>query len=225
MRRFLIFTVAVVTMLPALPAAADAVDSAVNGTRSGWLPNRAELEQVANASAARQAAAGAISHASLSPVTGICSSAGEIVGAGPSVQSVFDLFLKSATHRQLLLSNAWTAMGTGAVNGSDGKIYISVIFCTEFQPSGGSAPSAPPPPAPTSSPARSGVVAAAPRVVAPPPPPVAAFGDVFFRLFTGELDDLWTAITVTASSNAPGLAPTPFLSVEYWSVATAPALS
>lgn len=223
MRRFLIFTVAVVTMLPALPAAADAVDSAVNGTRSGWLPNRSELEQVANASAARQAAAGAISHASLAPVTGICSSAGEIVGAGPSVQSVFDLFLKSPTHRQLLLSPAWTAMGTGAVNGADGKIYIAVVFCTEFQPSGGTPPAAPAP-APAAPSGGSTQTAAAPRIpVAPPPPPIAAFQDVFYRLFTGELDDMWT--TVTASSNAPALAPTPFLSVEFWSVATAPALS
>ena len=71
-RSLLALTVAVVSVLPALPAAADAVDSAVNGSRSSSLPNRSELEQVANASAARQAAAGAISHASLSPLTGIC---------------------------------------------------------------------------------------------------------------------------------------------------------
>jgi hypothetical protein len=224
--------VAVVSVLPALPAAADAVDSAVNSSRATSLPNRSELEQVANASAARQAAAGAISHASLSPVTGICSSAGEIVGAGPSVQTVFDLFLKSSTHRQLLLSPAWTAMGTGAATGSDGKIYIAVVFCTEINPTSGSAPAPNPPPPATSptppagsssTPSTSPIAASVP---APPAAPtLAAFSDVFFRLFTGELTDLWQVATVVASSNAPDLAPAPFLSIADWTVPAEPALS
>ena len=115
MRSVLALTLAAVLVLPAVPAAADAVDSAVASTRGSGLPNRAELEQVANASASRQAANLQISHISLSPVTSICSSAGEIVGAAASVQRVFELFMESGYHRDLLLSSAWTAMGTGTL--------------------------------------------------------------------------------------------------------------
>jgi hypothetical protein len=225
-----------VLMLPAVSASADAVDSAVNGARSSSLPNRAELEQFANSSASRQAAAGAISHASLSSLTSICSSAGEIVGAGSSVQVVFDLFLKSSSHRSLLLSSAWTAMGTGLATGADGKLYIAVVFCTEVSPSGGGAPPPPPPPPPSpppppppspTAPAAPQTSAVAPSIPLPAPAPeraVTSYHEVFFRLFTGELTDQWISATAFGPA-APIVGPSLFLPEARWVVSATPALS
>ena len=226
MRSVLAFTVAVVLVLPAVPAAADAVDSAVASTRGSALPVRAELEQVANASASRQAANLQIAHTSLSSLTSICSSAGEIVGAAASVQRVFELFMESGYHRDLLLSSAWTAMGTGAVTGTDGKIYVSVVFCRELNPASAPSPApapSPPPPGPT--PPTASVVGpsslAAPALASPVFP---AFDEVLARLLAGDLDDLWFQ-SFDSSATAPTLGPSMFLPLAAWTTPTAPALA
>lgn len=224
MRSVLAFTVAVVLVLPAVPAAADAVDSAVASTRGSALPNRSELEQAANASASRQAANLQIAHTSVSPLTAICSNAGEIVGAGSSVQRVFELFMESGYHRELLLSSAWTAMGTGAVTGTDGRIYVSVVFCREFEPTSAPAPApapAPQPP-PTQTASVSSPVTRAP--VAATAPKYPAFDEVFARLLGGELEDLWLQ-SFSAFGSAPALGPSVFLPLAAWTAPTAPALS
>lgn len=134
-----------------LPASADAVDSAVAAARGGALPTQSDAEATANASASRQAADQAISHGSLSHLTSVCSRAAEIVGSGPNVDIVFSGFRGSPNHWSKLTDPAWTSMGTGAVVGADGKVYVAVVFCQES----GASPAPPPPPS------------------APPPPPSA----------------------------------------------------
>lgn len=230
MRTLLPLAFAAVLALPAVPASADAVDSAVAAARGSGLPIRAEVESLANQSASSLAAAGELRHISLGSLGSVCSSAGEIVGAGPSVGVVFDLFLKSPNHRPLLLSSAWTAMGTGIVTGGDGRLYISVIFCTEISPGAGSPAPAPPaaapaPPPPPSSTARAAAAPAPPRMVeAVAPVPTISVHDVFFRLVTGELHELWGGV-VGGTSTALVLAPSPFLAMVDWSVTVAPSLS
>lgn len=222
--RTLTIALAAVLAIGALPASADAVDTAVNSSRSTPLVNRPELESVAASSAARQAAAGSLSHTSLGGLTAVCSSAGEIVGVGSSIQVIFDSFRASPYHRDLLVSPAWTAMGTAAVTGGDGRIYVSVVFCTELNPSA-PAPPPPPPPPPQPAPAPStagqtGVVSSAPSVSAGP---VITFADVFRRLLSGELDDLWLSV-LGAGSTLPQIGPGVFLPEALWFELTAPAV-
>lgn len=134
----------------ALPASADSVDAAVAAARGGGLAIQGDAEATANASAGRQAANLAIGHASISHLTSVCSRAAEIVGSGPSVELVFSGFRASSSHWSKLTDPGWTSMGTGLAQGSDGKVYISVVFC---QGAGGGSPAPAPAPAPTPAPA------------------------------------------------------------------------
>lgn len=220
-------TLTAVLLIPAIPASADAVDTAVNGARSTPLPVRAEVESVARASASSQAASGKLGHTSLSALSSVCSAAGEIVGAGNSIPVIFELFLQSSNHRPLLLSSNWTAMGTGAATGSDGKIYVSVVFCQETNPGSG-VPQPPPPPPPPPPTAPSNPPAAVTGTVQPTFTPAAplmpSFDEVLYRLLTGDLAELWFAIS-TESSTAPELGPSLFLAPAYWTTQATPALS
>ncbi|MEX1005131.1 MAG: hypothetical protein WD156_07165 [Acidimicrobiia bacterium] len=230
--RFLPLALVAVLALPAIPASADAVDSAVNGTRATPLPSRGELEAVANSSAASQASRGQLAHTSLSGVTSVCLAAGEIVGAGASIAPIFELFLQSATHRPLLLSSNWTAMGTGSATGADGKIYVSVVFCTETNPS--SAAVAPPPPPPSSNPApvtsnqpattRGSAPIQAVTPVTPITVAVPSFDDVFYRLFTGDLHEQWIVLT-GPSNGLPMIGPSLFVSPVFWTISVGPTIS
>lgn len=130
--------------LMALPASADAVDSAVAATRGSGLPIQGDAEATANASAARQAANGAMSHASIGHMTSVCNRAAEIVGAGPSIELIFTGFRASPNHMSKLLDPGWTSMGTGVATGADGTVYVAVVFCQ-----GGAIPTPSPTPAPT----------------------------------------------------------------------------
>ncbi len=145
--------------LTALPASADALDSAVAATRGSALATQGDAEATANASAARQAANGAISHASIGHLTSVCTRAAEIVGAGPSIDMIFGGFRASPNHISYLVDPGWTSMGTGLATGADGTLYVSVVFCQ------GSA--ATPPPAPAPAPP---APAPAPPAPAPTPP-------------------------------------------------------
>lgn len=151
-----------------LPASADAVDSAVAAGRGAGLAIQSDAEATANASASRQAANLTVSHASISHLTSVCDRAAEIVGSGPSVELVFAGFRGSPNHWSKLTDPGWTSMGTGAVVGADGKVYVSVVFC---QGAGGS-PAPPPPPATTPSPEP----APAPPPADQPAPPSPAGG-------------------------------------------------
>ncbi len=136
----------------ALPASADAVDTAVAASRGGGLAIQSDAEATANASASRQAANQAISHASISHLTAVCSRAAEIVGSGPSVDLVFAGFRGSPNHWSKLTDPGWTSMGTGAVVGADGKVYVSVVFCEGAGGSPAPQPAPSPAPPPTSPP-------------------------------------------------------------------------
>lgn len=123
-------------------------------------------------------------------------------------------------------------MGTGSATGADGKIYVSVVFCTEINPS--SAAPAPPPPPQTSNPEPAPgnppatTTRTAPIQAVTPAAPIAvsvpSFDDVFYRLFTGDLDEQWIVLT-GSSSGVPILGPSLFLSPAYWTVPSGPAIS
>ena len=218
MRSLLPLALTAALALPALPALAGPIDSAVNGSRSAWLPSRPDLDAKAHSFAASQAANLQIAHTSLAGLSDICSSAGEIVGKGPTVSAIFDLFLKSSSHREILLSPVWTAIGTGAVTGSDGNIYVSVVFCKEWNPTPITQPTST---APTTSPTRTTAVnfpAVEPAVS------FAGFQEVFLRLLLGELDDLWL-IAVDPKEWWPDLGPSPFLPVAEWMAPADPMLT
>lgn len=143
---------ALFVLFGALPATAGAVDSAVAAARGGGLPTHGDLEWTANNSAANQAANLALGHTGLGHLTSICSRAAEIVGTGPSVDLIFVGFRNSATHYSKLVDPAWTAMGTGVATGSNGALYVSVVFCVESNPSGSTTPAPTPEPAPSPTP-------------------------------------------------------------------------
>ncbi|MCU1463607.1 MAG: Allergen V5/Tpx family protein, partial [Acidimicrobiales bacterium] len=66
-------------------------------------------------------------------------SLGENVGEGASVDSVHNSFMSSATHRDHILSLAFTQVGVGVVS-SGGTLWVTEIF---RQPMGGAAAPAP----------------------------------------------------------------------------------
>lgn len=151
-----------------LPASADAVDSAVAAARGGGLAIQPDAEATANDSAARQAAAQSISHASISHLTSVCTRVAEIVGSGPSVDLVFGAFRNSPDHWSKLTDPGWTSMGTGASVGTNGTVYVSVVFC---QGAGGSPAPPAPAPAPTPTPPPSAPPADQPPAASVPETP------------------------------------------------------
>lgn len=131
---FLAALVAALTVVAALPAAADEVDAAVAAARGSALPIRSEVEQTARASASRQATANQIGHHSIGHLTSICYQASEVVGHGPDVASIFVAFRSSPGHWAEITKTGWTAMGSGVAAAADGSVYVSVIFCKEKTP-------------------------------------------------------------------------------------------
>jgi hypothetical protein len=139
-------SLALVLMLTtAAPAHADEVASHVRAVRSD-LSTNAAADRVADNSAAAIAAAGTLFHTDLSSLLGPCESAGEIIGYGPDVASVFIGFRNSAPHWSILTNPSWTAMGTGLSADSSGRVYVSVVFCEESE--GSSVQPVPPSPVP-----------------------------------------------------------------------------
>ena len=144
--------VALLVLFGALPASADSLDNAVAASRGSGLRVLNDLEWTANNSAANQAANLTLGHTGLGHLTSTCSRAAEIVGTGPNIDLIFIGFRTSASHLAKLTDPGWTAMGTGVATGSNGALYVSVVFCAES----GTAPPPPPPspaPSPTPSPA------------------------------------------------------------------------
>ena len=154
-----------------LPASADAVGTAVAAARGGGLGIQPDAEATANASAARQAANLTVSHASIGHLTSVCSRAAEIVGSGPSIDLVFAGFRGSPTHWSVLSDPGWTSMGTAAVQGADGKLYVAVVFC---EGAGGSSVPSPPSPPQTAPPAPASPPAHTPPADESVPTPAAA---------------------------------------------------
>ena len=154
------FIAAVLTLLIALPAVADDLDSAVASARGSGLPILSEAESLAVAQARAQASAEKPFHADLSPLLGVCDSVGEVVGMGPNVGRIFEEFAKSGSHWSVITSSKWTSMGTGQTRGADGYLYVSVVFCE------GGIPPAPAPTPTTAPPATN--PAPAPTTTVPP---------------------------------------------------------
>lgn len=148
-------------------AVADSLDDAVNSSRGSALPNHPELERTAQGSAARQVATGEASHASLGHLSSVCDGWGEVVGTGPSLDAIFDLFRQSSLHWSTITDPSWTAMGTGMAKDDAGMLYVSVVFCI----ASGSEP-APPSTTTTTSPPReqSEPAPAAPKAMPEPQP-------------------------------------------------------
>ena len=130
-------------LLAASPALADEVGAQVNGVRPDGIAVIPSADQVAGASAAAQAAAGSLFHADVSGLLGTCESVGEVVGTGYDVPSVFSAFRKSSSHWSIITDPTWNAMGTGQATGTDGMVYVAVVFCR--QTDGTSAAAATPP--------------------------------------------------------------------------------
>lgn len=53
---------------------------------------------------------------------------GENVGRGGSASSVHQAFMGSSSHRTHILSSRYRQIGTGAVKGSDGNLYVTEVF-------------------------------------------------------------------------------------------------
>jgi hypothetical protein len=131
----------------ASPAMADDLDLAIADARGQTLPLNPAAEQLAESSAAAQAAAGKIFHADLMPALGPCAAVGEVVGVGPDIATVVSLLVQSPSHWHIISDREFTAIGSGQVRGNDGRVYVSVVFCVETPPN-----PPPPPPLPTTIP-------------------------------------------------------------------------
>lgn len=147
------------------PAIADALAAKVNAMRSPDLPILMAADALAAQSAAAQAKAGKQFHANLNPLLDVCYAAGEVVGVGPNLDSIFEAFRNSPLHKDLITSSRWTSMGTGMATTRDGVLYISVIFC---EGAGGDAPTQPAP-----SPVQTVIAPVQSRHIAPKPPTLA----------------------------------------------------
>jgi hypothetical protein len=140
------------SLVATTPVLADEVAAHVNNSRADSLAVVAAADRVAGASVAAQAAARTVFHTDLSGLLGPCDSVGEIVGAGPNLPLVFSAFRQSDSHWSILSNPTWTAMGTGQTTGTDGRVYVSVVFCRQ---AGGAIPKPSPPslqPSPTVTP-------------------------------------------------------------------------
>lgn len=175
-------------LLTAAPALADALDSQIAANRGSALPINGDLDWTANASAANQAANLTLSHTSLGHLSSICSRSAEIVGTGPSLDLIFAAFRSSPLHWAELTDPGWTAMGSGVATGSDGALYVSVVFC---QGAGGANPAPAPAPAPAPPPPTAPQPAATP--VAPVVEPVSIdIVGLLNAVLTTSLDSLTT---------------------------------
>lgn len=115
----------------ARPAAADELLARVNAVRSSNVTLLSAADSVAQRSADAQAAAGSLSHANLNSLLGTCDAVGEVVGLGPTIDAIFDAFRGSPTHWNIITAPNWTSAGTGVAVGSDGLVYVSIVFCQE----------------------------------------------------------------------------------------------
>lgn len=142
------------------PAFADELQTKVNAARTNDLSLLAAADRIAQQSAAAQAAAGTLSHANLDPLLNVCSEAGEVVGEGGTIDAIFTAFRASPLHWQIITASNWTSMGTGVAAGSDGTLYVSIVFCQG--PSGDESTTAPPAP-PVTIPSRPSAAHATPH--------------------------------------------------------------
>lgn len=163
LRSVLVTALALVLVIStANPAFADELQTKVNAARANDLSLLAAADRIAQQSAAAQAAAGTLSHTNLNPLLDVCSEAGEVVGEGGTIDAIFDAFRASSLHWQIITASNWTSMGTGVAAGSDGTLYVSIVFC---QGPSGDVPTTAPPAPPVTVPSRPSAAHAARHAV------------------------------------------------------------
>lgn len=101
--------------------------------REPLVPNAA-LSTVAQASAARMAAAGAVAPATVAPEVRVLQAgyrvalAYDFIGVGPSPSEVMAVWLRHPEYCFALGDPLLSAMGVGRAVGADGQIYHSVVL-------------------------------------------------------------------------------------------------
>lgn len=73
------------------------------------------------------AESGGLAHSNVSSLLSSWSSAGENVGVGGSVGSIFDALAASSGHRNNMLGN-FTHMGVGVYQDADGSLWTAHVF-------------------------------------------------------------------------------------------------
>lgn len=101
-------------------------DRTANGRSS--LPIHDALQTKAQVWAEKIADDGALSHSNLRSGLPSCwQSAGENVGVGPSVASVEDAYMRSASHRANILNTTWDFVGVGMAQRGD-RVFTVQVF-------------------------------------------------------------------------------------------------
>lgn len=125
------------TVLPVMAAAsttpAARIAGATNGARSDHdlrpYASYDDLNAIARRWAAHMAAARTLAH---NPRLGQdvhgWRAVGENVGVGETAAGVQSAFMHSSAHRTNILSRTYRQFGVGAVRGSDGRLYVDVVF-------------------------------------------------------------------------------------------------
>jgi Cysteine-rich secretory protein family len=107
--------------------------SLVNAERASrgihTLSVASDLMSIAHRHSAEMAASRSIYHNNALPseVRG-WRAIGENVGRGPTAKAVHDAFMRSSEHRAHILGSRYKQIGTGAVKGSDGYLYVTEVF-------------------------------------------------------------------------------------------------
>lgn len=89
------------------------------------------LDRYAEAQARRMASSKQIFHQNLGPILGACKMrlVGEIVAVGyTSGKAVTAGWMASSGHRAIILNKDYRLRASGAVKGSDGRWYVSMVF-------------------------------------------------------------------------------------------------
>ena len=147
------------------------VAAARAGRRLAPLGRAGGLDTVARRHAARMAAAPSPFHnGGLRAETAEWTAVGEVVGritAGPGWEGrLLQLFLASPAHRQVLLANAYTAVGVGTARGPGDEVNAVLVLARDPA----TRPAAAPRPARGQASPRPSPPPTAPTTAAPPPP-------------------------------------------------------
>ncbi len=134
-RKILVILVAAAALLAACQPS---FDSTIGVNLVNWerdirniprLPRAGDLDAKAQAQAQTMANQRRIYHSNLSSgVSGPYSRLGEIVGVGSSMAEVHVAFMGSPGHRAHILDRRYSSIGVGEARGTDGKIYVAIVF-------------------------------------------------------------------------------------------------
>lgn len=126
------FAVLLFLLLSAVPAGAH-TSTLTNDYRSAHerarLPHAWDLHDYAQSHAERMAREGRLFHSTSGDIAGLnCWDAiGENVGRGSQPRTIYDAFLRSPAHRDVLLHRRWDQQAIGVAY-RDGTVYIAVLF-------------------------------------------------------------------------------------------------